>query len=68
MSGIKHFFLSILVSLKFDKVPINAFISQGSLEQQYLYESLCKGRKGIGYLLERLEGYGPANQIMTAYV
>lgn len=62
-------FLSILVSLKFNKVPINAFISQGSLEQQYLeYESLCKVRKGIGNLLERLKGYGPANQIMTAYV
>lgn len=54
--------LSILVSLKFDKVFINAFISQGSLEQQYLeYESLYKGRKGIGNLLERPKGYGPAN-------
>lgn len=62
-------FLSILVSFTFDKVPINAFVSQGSLEQQYLeYESLCKGRKRIGYLLERFKGYGPANQIMTAYV
>lgn len=55
-------FLSILVSLKFDEVSINAFISQGSLEQPYLeYESLYKGRKGIGNLLERSKGYGPAN-------
>lgn len=42
-------FLTILFSLKFDKVSINAFISQGSQEQQYLeYESLCKEERELG--------------------